>query len=1250
MGKILKEKAIDREIQGRDSVINFTNKNSEPDISILQEFYGKKLFEIEEILIDKLTLNSTFYNQVLNIFNKTNDIFNDKGIHTLYIAWDFIKFDHRDDSSIKKELNVFEAPLFLAPVKITFAASEQLNLEIEKKIIINKKLINFLKESTNTDKKIELNENMSVEQFSNLMYNTFPLIRRSEKYTGIYLGSFDPYEKKIKTEIRAIANMDINLYEAKPIYSRNDYIEQEFVNEPLLVINNPLNFYQKIAVRSALNENTIIYGPPGTGKSEIIVNIIANSIVNEKTLLVTCEKKTALDVLLERLGYIEKLCLFLNSIDDEDIVYKKIIDIQELLGLTWFTKTHHINKDEDNENQTTTSMELHETSLKSMIYDLNSIKAFSKRTLEFYDKIKTSINLDFISKTSLDFSSYQQENKALLNELSIIDGWDELIKYKNKVFGQNESIWTLITRIYYYDQFKKEYMLDDYIINEYFQQIDEFNLVKTKSLFAKKEDLNLDFNKRYLEFFNIIESINIIKDKEFFVELSSDYFIFERQMKLMIKIHEKYPHIVSDDEFMNFLINNASKHKEFVSTISEIPEYYRFTALNKYLTEGIIKRKGFKIKNFKNTSLLKDKYDVINLFSTLTLPKNCEYLLNNPFDIWKFLTADLVFFYMNEKMKSEEMNFLIQNDIIRAEKRFCDIVTKTGISSCIQRIKKLSQFEEVNIKNKEFSDKTMNSYIVQFYKENSQNIETISETIYVKYIDWLRNKLSKCDENFKRRTIEMFQVSKVPNGSNRMKITTFIKRYEDILKLIFPIWIGSPNDVSNFSKFERGIFDIAIIDESSQMLMENALPVLYRAKHYVVAGDDKQLKATVAFSKKYKNNERLDYQTEMDFDIVESLLDRANVALWNNFILRNHYRSEKQELISFSNEYIYNNQLIFATKNRKNTKAIEVINVKDGYYIDSVNKKEAEVVIDVLSKAIASNEYTSFLIITFSANQSEYIQKLIVQSEESSKFNELMTTNRLKVRNLENAQGFEADCVILSVSHAKKDEDSKLKSSFGPLIQDGGMNRLNVAITRAKSKMYVVKSMYAHEMSINKENKNLMTFYYFINYLDNIEEHYQSLIQVKRNKKVKYKYGNEIIDYIKKHINPNIKYTCQHKLGNFMADVVFYSEDLNNIELILCLDYWSKYNEPSELLTNINTQEYLMSIGYDFIRIKELEWEFNKVEVIKNLDLMIEKINQRFKENKTKTTTKTKKKAPTTKVKKEKTKSKTTTKKITVKK
>ena len=45
----------------------------------------------------------------------------------------------------------------------------------------------------------------------------------------------------------------------------------------------------------------VLQGPPGTGKSQVIVNLIADALANQKKVLVVCQKKAALDVLKKRL-------------------------------------------------------------------------------------------------------------------------------------------------------------------------------------------------------------------------------------------------------------------------------------------------------------------------------------------------------------------------------------------------------------------------------------------------------------------------------------------------------------------------------------------------------------------------------------------------------------------------------------------------------------------------------------------------------------------------------------------------------------------------------------------------------------------------------------------------------------------------------------------------------------------------------------------------------------------------------------
>ncbi len=54
--------------------------------------------------------------------------------------------------------------------------------------------------------------------------------------------------------------------------------------------------------------------------------------------------------------------------------------------------------------------------------------------------------------------------------------------------------------------------------------------------------------------------------------------------------------------------------------------------------------------------------------------------------------------------------------------------------------------------------------------------------------------------------------------------------------------------------------------------------------------------------------------------------------------------------------------------------------------------------------------------------------------------------------------GDERDTIIFSFAYAKN-ESGRVIRNFGWLNQEGGENRLNVAITRAKVKIYIVTSL-----------------------------------------------------------------------------------------------------------------------------------------------------------------------------------------------
>ena len=70
---------------------------------------------------------------------------------------------------------------------------------------------------------------------------------------------------------------------------------------------------------------------------------------------------------------------------------------------------------------------------------------------------------------------------------------------------------------------------------------------------------------------------------------------------------------------------------------------------------------------------------------------------------------------------------------------------------------------------------------------------------------------------------------------------------------------------------------------------------------------------------------------------------------------------------------------------------------------------------------------------------------------------------RFFVKNIERVQGDERDVIILSVGYHKA-ANGTLPYRFGPLNQEGGERRLNVAITRARSRIHLVAGFSHHDM------------------------------------------------------------------------------------------------------------------------------------------------------------------------------------------
>ncbi len=317
-----------------------------------------------------------------------------------------------------------------------------------------------------------------------------------------------------------------------------------------------------------------------------------------------------------------------------------------------------------------------------------------------------------------------------------------------------------------------------------------------------------------------------------------------------------------------------------------------------------------------------------------------------------------------------------------------------------------------------------------------------------------------------------------------------------------PCWLVNPEAAAQIFPLQCGLFDLVIFDEASQCPIEQAVPAIYRGKTLIVSGDEKQLPPTGFFAARADGGATDGSATEED-DAEEVATDdpvqtreRAIQKLGAQFLfqvedlleaaignlpqqwLRVHYRSEHPDLIAFSNRAFYNGQLEAPPSrfSRQSDDRPIVYHDVGGLYADRTNRQEADKVVQLLKDFWAREGPAPTIgVVTFNQPQRELIEDLIAEEcQRDEAFEPRYAQEKARkegnqdvgffVKNLENVQGDERDVMIFSTTFGR-DSSGRFFRRFGPVGATGGERRLNVAVTRAKSRVIVVGSMPIDEIS-----------------------------------------------------------------------------------------------------------------------------------------------------------------------------------------
>jgi very-short-patch-repair endonuclease len=304
---------------------------------------------------------------------------------------------------------------------------------------------------------------------------------------------------------------------------------------------------------------------------------------------------------------------------------------------------------------------------------------------------------------------------------------------------------------------------------------------------------------------------------------------------------------------------------------------------------------------------------------------------------------------------------------------------------------------------------------------------------------------------------------------------------------------------------------------------------------------------------------------------------------------------------------------------------IERIKV-NGKWIGRKNIEEAEKVVQIVEQILKTRKENETIgIITFNVTQKDLIDDMLEsRAGKDSSFKGLFIDEvdrkegnedvSLFVKNIENVQGDERDIIIFSTGYAKN-ENERLMVNFGSLSQDGGENRLNVAVSRAKKKVYVVTSIEPEELSVegtkNNGPKLLKKYLQYVRAVSqgDLEEAFSilnSLLDTGSMRKQSKTFDSEFENQVYEALMAK-GYDVEPQVGvsGYRIDLAVYDSKSSRYVLGIECDGAAYHSSKSARERDIHRQRYLEGRGWKIVRIWSKDWWENPGSVIEDIEQIL---------------------------------------------
>ena len=670
------------------------------------------------------------------------------------------------------------------------------------------------------------------------------------------------------------------------------------------------------------------------------------------------------------------------------------------------------------------------------------------------DFYKSTMGLDFIEPKNIPFSDMSLINKSVwitnskkANELiELLEVYQSSKKFISKFTPEvfNEDLDDIINKVQ--ESSNKRFKL--------------FSSSNSKKLVKDIYKSNIPKDKTIVDDLNKVKKFILIKDKlESNSSLGKEYFGIYWTDDCDINILKK---IYSWITKLNELINEGSLSENIRGYLSND---LNNTSLKDNLKDFISSGEDFNKKLTKLDNKLHPNTDLLFKSSLTKVPLKSWIMQLNK---WKGQLSSLHLWSQYLKTKNECLKTDSKLFIESIEKRN---ISKDDVSQLV-----LGNFAD-SLLNIVFSEnEELASFIGELHQNRIKEFVDLDRKILKLNRKRIFNKLNK-------NIPKIFGGADNPEASilageftrksGHMPVRKLLENAGGIIKQIKPVFMMSPLSIAQYldPTNPKLQFDVVIFDEASQVKPEDALGAFMRGKTAVVMGDTQQLPPTSFFDQIAEGDSHEELATSLD---MESILHLCKLSFPVK-MLKWHYRSRHESLISLSNREFYDNQLLVYPSPSHNDPEL---GLKFRYSPDTIyergsgsyNRGEAKLVVkEIFNHFDKYGDTKSIGVGTFSvAQRNAILEELEIERKQRPELEPLFSDKREErffVKNLETIQGDERDVILISVGYGY-DENRKMSLNFGPLNQEGGERRLNVLITRAREKCLVFSNFKAYDIHI----------------------------------------------------------------------------------------------------------------------------------------------------------------------------------------